>query len=276
MNGRLRRSALLGILLMAPAFAQVDSTTESLDQQMPMPMPQQKAGGQQPPSAQMSGHQRQGMPGMSNGMQMNEAGMYLMSMASGTSMNPLSWPMPMLMRRSGSWNLMLMGQAFIVDTQQSGPRGGDKLYSPNAFMFSAEHSIGNGSLMLQSMLSLEPATITNRSYPLLFQTGETAYGRPLVDAQHPHNLFMALGVQYAHPLGDDTILQLYYAPVVGFPGWSLSGCGGKIGIRSQQRNQPRSFQHGTTIDLHSSTSRTKGLAPDTLIAIIGFFFRCGP
>lgn len=213
MNGRLRRSALLGILLMAPAFAQVDSTTESHDQQMPMPMPQQKAGSQQPPSAQMSGHQRQGMPGMSNGMQMNEAGMYLMSMASGTSMNPLSWPMPMLMRRSGSWNLMLMGQAFIVDIQQSGPRGGDKLYSPNAFMFSAEHSIGNGSLMLQSMLSLEPATITNRSYPFLFQTGETAYGRPLVDAQHPHNLFMALGVQYAHPLGDDTILQLYYAPV---------------------------------------------------------------
>ena len=63
------------------------------------------------------------------------------------------------------------------------------------------------------MLSLEPATITNRSYPLLFQTGETAYGRPLVDAQHPHNFIMALGAHYAHPLGSDTMLQLYYAPV---------------------------------------------------------------
>ena len=68
---------------------------------------------------------------------------------------------------------MLMGQAFIVDTQQSGPRGGDKLYSPNAFMVSAERSIGNGSLVFQSMLSLEPATIANRSYPLLLTPTES-------------------------------------------------------------------------------------------------------
>jgi hypothetical protein len=32
------------------------------------------------------------------------------------------------------------------------------------------------------MLSLEPATVTDRRYPELFQTGETAYGVPLVDA----------------------------------------------------------------------------------------------
>ena len=30
---------------------------------------------------------------------------------------------------------------------------------------------------------IDPATITHESYPLLFQTGETAYGHPLVDAQ---------------------------------------------------------------------------------------------
>jgi hypothetical protein len=159
------------------------------------------------------GQQSMEMPGMNHGMRMNAAGMFLMNMATGTSLNPQSWPMPMFMPRVGSWNLMLMGQAFIVDTQQSGSRGGDKLYSPNAFMISAEHSIGSGSLMLQSMLSLEPVTITNRSYPLLFQTGETAYGRPLVDAQHPHNFFMAIGVQYAHPIGEDTMVQFYYAPV---------------------------------------------------------------
>ncbi|SPE42656.1 conserved exported hypothetical protein [Candidatus Sulfopaludibacter sp. SbA3] len=147
------------------------------------------------------------------GAQMNEAGMYLMDMASGTSRNPASWEMPMLMTRAGSWNLMFMGTAFVVETQQSGPRGGDKLYSANAFMASAGHSLWGGSLMLQSMLSLEPATITNRSYPLLFQTGETAYGRPLVDAQHPHNFLMALGAQYAHSLGGGTVLQFYYAPV---------------------------------------------------------------
>ena len=153
------------------------------------------------------------MPGMNHGMKMNSAGMFLMNMASGTSINPESWNMPMLMPSIGSWDLMVMGQAFIVDTQQSGPRGGDKLYSTNAFMVSAIHSAGSGSLMFQSMLSLEPATVTNRSYPLLFQTGETAYGRPLVDAQHPHNFFMELGIQYAHPIGEDATLQLYYAPV---------------------------------------------------------------
>ncbi len=168
------------------------------------------AYGQTPPDSQQ---QPMSMPGMNHGMQMNSAGMFLMNMASGTSINPESWNMPMLMPNIGSWDLMVMGQALIVDTQQSGPRGGDKLYSPNAFMVSAIHAIGNGSIMIQSMLSLEPATITNRSYPLLFQTGETAYGRPLVDAQHPHNLFMSLGVQYAHSIGEDTTLQLYYAPV---------------------------------------------------------------
>jgi hypothetical protein len=108
---------------------------------------------------------------------------------------------------------MIMGQAFIVDTQQSGPRGGDKLYSPNAFMFNVEHSLGGGSFMIQTMFSLEPLTITDRRYPLLFQTGETAYGKPIVDGQHPHNFIMSAGIQYAHPLGENAILQLYYAPV---------------------------------------------------------------
>jgi hypothetical protein len=106
-----------------------------------------------------------------------------------------------------------MGQAFIVDTQQSGPRGGDKLYSSNWGMLGAVHTLGNGSLMLRSMLSLEPATITGRRYPLLFQTGETAYGVPLVDAQHPHDFAMELSVQYAHPLGEKGIWNIYYAPV---------------------------------------------------------------
>lgn len=143
----------------------------------------------------------------------NDPGAYLMSLASGTSANPQSDPMPMLMPKLGSWNLMIMGRAFLVDTQQSGPRGGDKFYSANWGMFSAEHRLGRGSFMFQSMLSLDPATVTHRSYPLLFQTGESAYGKPLIDAQHPHSFFMGLGVQYAHPLGDKAMLLLYYAPV---------------------------------------------------------------
>lgn len=143
----------------------------------------------------------------------NPAGEYLMTMASGTSRNPGAFAMPMLIPASGSWNTMFMGSGFIVDTQQSGPRGGDKLYAPNWFMGMAEHKAGSGSFMFEAMLSLDAATITERQYPLLFQTGETAFGKPLVDAQHPHDLFMSIGVHYAHPVGANTILQLYYAPV---------------------------------------------------------------
>jgi hypothetical protein len=154
------------------------------------------------------------MAGMSHmNMNMNRAGMYLMNMSSGTAMNPYSWQMPMKMTEAGAWNLMFMSQAFLVDTQQSGPFGGDKLYSPNWFMASGIHALAGGSLMLTTMISLEPATITNRSYPLLFQTGETAFGRPLVNAQHPHDLFMALSAQYAHPLTRDTMFQVFYAAV---------------------------------------------------------------
>lgn len=155
--------------------------------------------------------------GQQGGMQMvdmNSAGMFLMDLSSGTSMNPSGWPMPMMMRPFGSWNVMFMGQAFLVDTQQSGPRGGDKLYSENWFMGNAEHRAGaKGAFQMDLMLSLEPATITDRRYPLLFQTGETAYGKPIVDGQHPHNLIMGLGFEYARSLGEDTTFQLYFAPV---------------------------------------------------------------
>jgi hypothetical protein len=144
---------------------------------------------------------------------MNDAGMYLMNMASGTSLNPNSAPMPMLMRSASAWSLMFMGQAFVVDTQQSGPRGADRLYSTNAAMFSASHTLAGGTLQFQSMISLEPLTITGERYPELFQTGETAYGRAIVDGQHPHNFLMGLGVDYAHSIGGGTILQFYYAPV---------------------------------------------------------------
>jgi hypothetical protein len=144
---------------------------------------------------------------------MNAAGGLLMGLASGTSMNPESWPMPMIMLSRAGWNLMFMGQGFLVETQQTGPRGHDKFYSTNAGMLSASHNVGRGSFLFDLMLSLEPATITNRSYPELFQTGETAYGKPLVDAQHPHDFIMGLGVHYARPILESAMLELYFAPV---------------------------------------------------------------
>jgi hypothetical protein len=62
------------------------------------------------------------------------------------------------------------------------------------------------------MLSLEPATV-GKTYPELFQTGETIDGRPIVDAQHPHDFFMELAAEYAHPFAGGTIGYVYAAPV---------------------------------------------------------------
>jgi len=143
----------------------------------------------------------------------NEAGRFLMEQASGTSLNPKSWMMPMVAAKTGQWNWMFMGQGFLIDTQQSGPRGGDKFYSPNWFMASTARPVGKGSVMIQWMGSLDPLTITQRRYPLLFQTGETAFGKPIVDAQHPHELIMGLGIHYARPLAGKTMFQVYFAPV---------------------------------------------------------------
>lgn len=158
-------------------------------------------------------HAGRAAPAMSM-VDMNPASMFLMNLASGTSVNPASWPMPMIMTHFGNWSTMFMGLGFLSDIQQSGPRGGDKLYSTNWFMASAGHRVGsNGAFQVELMLSLEPATITDRRYPLLFQTGETAYGAPLVDSQHPHNFIMSLGFHYAHQLAEDTTLDLYFAPV---------------------------------------------------------------
>src|SRR5579883_2961914 len=111
------------------------------------------------------------MPGMT------PADSMLMNQASGTSVNPSAGSLPMIMGRTGGWSTMLMGEAFLSDIQQSGPRGGDKLYSTNWFMAAAEHRIGSrDALQAILMLSLEPLTVADRRYPLLFQTGETAYG----------------------------------------------------------------------------------------------------
>jgi hypothetical protein len=73
-------------------------------------------------------------------------------------------------------------------------------------MAMAQRPLGPGTLGLRSMLSLEPATIGRTGYPLLLQTGETADGRtPLVDRQHPHDLFMELAGAYSVARGDRSL-----------------------------------------------------------------------
>src|SRR5438445_10471848 len=105
----------------------------------------------------------------------------------GTDAQPNSTPSPMLMTTRGKWTLMFHGEAFLNDIQQSGPRGSDKFFSTNWIMPMAQRQWGNGTLTLRAMLSFEPATVSKRRYPEILQQGETAFGRAIVDGQHPHD-----------------------------------------------------------------------------------------
>jgi hypothetical protein len=111
------------------------------------------------------------------------------------------------------WRFMVHGIAFVTDIQQTGARGGDKFISTNWVMGEAGHDLGGGVFSVRAMLSLEPATVTDRRYPELFQTGETAFGRPIVDGQHPHDFVMELALHYSHRIGEKSSWELYGAPV---------------------------------------------------------------
>jgi hypothetical protein len=161
--------------------------------------------------AQMSG---MNMPGMHMGGPTDTLrDNVLRHTTSGTSLEPDSTNPPMLMQMHRDWMLMLHGQASIVEQQQTGPRGHDKLFSANWLMPMAQRDFGHSQLTLRAMLSLEPATISGRYYPELFQQGETAFGQPIVDGQHPHNFFMEIAALYDLKLDEHTLLSLYAAPV---------------------------------------------------------------
>jgi hypothetical protein len=132
---------------------------------------------------------------------------------SGTSAQPNSTADPMIMRVHGKWMFMFHATAFLNGLQQSGPRGYDKVFSTNWFMPMAQRQIGRGELTLRTMISLEPATVTQRFYPLLFQQGETAFGKPINDGQHPHDFIMELAALYDLRLGKNGLFSFYAAPV---------------------------------------------------------------
>jgi hypothetical protein len=131
----------------------------------------------------------------------------------GTDAQPNSTPSPMLMTTKGKWTLMFHGEAFLNAIQQSGPRGADKFFSTNWIMPMAQRQWGNGTLTLRAMLSFEPGTVSKRRYPELFQQGETAFSRAIVDGQHPHDFFMELAALYDYKLSENTLLSFYAAPM---------------------------------------------------------------
>jgi hypothetical protein len=67
-------------------------------------------------------------------------------------------------------------------------------------MLMEQHKLGRGQILFREMFSAESLTSPHPGFPELFQTGETYHGQPLVDHQHPHNVFAELSLYYAVPL----------------------------------------------------------------------------
>jgi hypothetical protein len=135
--------------------------------------------------------------------------------SSGTSWQPDFAPAMGGMTMSDGWMLMQETRVTGILDSQSGPRGGSDAFAAGMGMLMAQKDLGNhDTLGLRAMLSIDPF-MGRRGYPLLLQTGETADGvTPLVDRQHPHDLFMELAASYSHPLSESDSVFLY----AGYPG----------------------------------------------------------
>jgi hypothetical protein len=112
----------------------------------------------------------------------------------------------------GDAMLMVHGFAWPIYTDQGGPRGDDKLFVSSMAMATLTAPFDGGKFTLTSMMSAEPL-MKHGGYPNLFATGEEAYGQPLVDRQHPHDLFMELSGRLDIDLAEGTSAFLYGGPV---------------------------------------------------------------
>lgn len=138
---------------------------------------------------------------------------------SGTSWQPDDSPMMMYSKRKGNTALMVHGAFFLRytshDLTKQGIRGGNKFDAPNWMMFMLAQKLSDKDLFaFHSMLSLDRLTEGGNGYPLLLQSGESFNGVPLVDRQHPHDLFAELAVAYTHSFTKDLDLTTYF----GYPG----------------------------------------------------------
>jgi hypothetical protein len=87
--------------------------------------------------------------------------------------------------------------------------------SQNWMMVEGGRRVGRGRLTVDVMLSLEPFTIPAGGSPQLYQTGESYQQIPLVNNQHPHDLFMGIGATYRIQQG--RITYTFGADLVGSP-----------------------------------------------------------
>lgn len=155
------------------------------------------------------------MPPMSHALSLN---LPMTRNGSGTAWLPDSTPMYGYMIHSKKWMYMFHGNVFARYTNQdvfnSGTRGDKKFDAVNWFMAMGQRKVGKkGLFRFSSMVSLDNL-FGGDGYPLLFQTGETWKGQPLVDRQHPHDLFSELSVSYSYAVNTNTDVFIY----AGYPG----------------------------------------------------------
>lgn len=117
---------------------------------------------------------------------------------------------------SEKWMFMFHANVFLrsnwQDIMQKGNRGGQKTDAPGWFMGMGQRRVGDrGLFRFSAMISIDPLTIGSEGYPLLFQTGETYKGQPLIDRQHPHDLFSELSIGYTHSFSEKIDLSAYLA-----------------------------------------------------------------
>jgi hypothetical protein len=139
---------------------------------------------------------------------------------SGTGWQPDSTPIFGTMHHFGPWMLMAHGDLFLRYNSQNfnndGKRGNDRqVDAPNWAMLMLQRQAGrNGLFAITGMFSLDRLTMGGEGYPLLFQTGESWNGAPLIDRQHPHDLVSGLSVSYSHRLSPQADVFAYF----GYPG----------------------------------------------------------
>jgi hypothetical protein len=155
--------------------------------------------------------------------------------------------------------LMFHGEAKLGVNSQGGPRGVTKFESQNWFMPMASRRVGRGTLELRGMFSAEPLTYSGAGSPQLFQSGEVYQGRPIIDAQHPHDLLMELSAKYTLPVGERGSWFAYF----GYPGEPALG--------------PVAFMHRASASENPSAPLSHHLQDSTHIAFgvftTGFTYR---
>jgi hypothetical protein len=135
------------------------------------------------------------------------------ALGSGTALQPATTPMAAWHFTPGNWMMMLHGELKAGFNYQGGRRGVGKVQSQNWAMAMGERGLGPGRLLLRGMFSAEPLTAPHGGFPQLFQSGESYRGRPIIDAQHPHDAVMELAASYTIPITENVAVQVYGGPV---------------------------------------------------------------